>query len=867
MTTDLTRHRVVAHERVVATSTEALRETVVACVESSRQRVTLSRELLRVLREPPRRRGDTIASVECLRFEISTQVVALHSAFGRKSEADGTPCTMRGNWARLFAQMDEDRSGRLDYDEFRKAVAALGVEVAVSDLDALWAYVEADGSGEATIKEFQDATYLLMIDGWPVLDKQEKRALVFELNRLVETRHERKAFYDTEGAPTNDSAPEQRFNWFKMFNILDVDGSGRLGFEELESVIRAPYPCLCTPEEVLPLEQIKALWKAIDADSSGDVTVDEFMGFMRSYGPTLAEVAAMKRDAMLKKRAKERTRRFGTADEKQALGEARSPARRGFSPARARRWAAAPRKRAPSYLSSVTIQSARPAVLAAELAKRRAPVFCGAADPEGRVPLEALLRNGPCCVAKFSDVCVPPRLTEYDVAVWQHLGHLVLEFAATGKNEEGASYACLAADVSAAEVARACMRRADAAKLYRGLCESAVCDADGALALDARRGAAAAAGGAHRRRRGPPKANYYYRLGEIGGELWHDWIANTWWRVAPPLWHARHVEVALSSGGRAVLDCTTRAVVDYNGAPSLELRLRLVELLDGAAAEGVSQLSLADGPSVRTSANMVSVAGGVYARVHASLSAPLLAPWAAAAPAPPPPDDAAPAPAPPEAPAPVGAPPRAAAGAAAHAACLALVRALRIDVAPRRSAAPRPPAAPRSAAADPAAAHWTLSAALPDELEARAAALTAASLPLIVKTQARVRLRSAATLVRAMLAARAVVRSWCAGLLRDARALRWRRAALRAYRRHKAAAKIGHACRRLLKKRREAADFAVTGRRHHVDFALTAAAAGGGARLAAQGGVRLGRVGRRVVPGARPGRKDKVYLAKSKPTL
>ena len=76
--------------------------------------------------------------------------MALHSAFGRKSEADGTPCTMRGNWARLFAQMDEDRSGRLDYDEFRKAVAALGVEVAVSDLDALWAYVEADGSGEAT---------------------------------------------------------------------------------------------------------------------------------------------------------------------------------------------------------------------------------------------------------------------------------------------------------------------------------------------------------------------------------------------------------------------------------------------------------------------------------------------------------------------------------------------------------------------------------------------------------------------------------------------------------------------------------------------------------------------------------------------
>ena len=93
MTTDLTKHRVVAVERVVATSTAELRETV----------------------------------------------LGLHQAFGRKSEADGTPSTMRGNWARLFAQMDEDGSGRLDYDEFCTAVAALNVVVSPADLDALWA--------------------------------------------------------------------------------------------------------------------------------------------------------------------------------------------------------------------------------------------------------------------------------------------------------------------------------------------------------------------------------------------------------------------------------------------------------------------------------------------------------------------------------------------------------------------------------------------------------------------------------------------------------------------------------------------------------------------------------------------------------
>ena len=42
------------------------------CVESSRQRVTLSRELLRVLREPPPpSRHHRVDGVECLRFEIS----------------------------------------------------------------------------------------------------------------------------------------------------------------------------------------------------------------------------------------------------------------------------------------------------------------------------------------------------------------------------------------------------------------------------------------------------------------------------------------------------------------------------------------------------------------------------------------------------------------------------------------------------------------------------------------------------------------------------------------------------------------------------------------------------------------------------
>ena len=32
-------------------------------------------------------------------------------------------------------------------------------------------------------------------------------------------------------------------------------------------------------------DELKGLWRAIDEDSSGDVTVDEFMHFMKVHGP------------------------------------------------------------------------------------------------------------------------------------------------------------------------------------------------------------------------------------------------------------------------------------------------------------------------------------------------------------------------------------------------------------------------------------------------------------------------------------------------------------------------------------------------------------------------------------------------------
>ena len=173
---------------------------------------------------------------------------------------------MRKNWRLLFERLDIDGSGRLDYDEFAAAVRGILMVPATDDeLRGLWAYIDHDGSGQATIEEFQHACYLLLLEGWPSLEDGDLTRLCGALNDAAVRE------YRADGG-----------NWFKIFTFFDTDESGRLGFEELEGVARMRDPGLNLRDDDVDLDELRGLWKAIDKDSSGDVTVDEFMHFMRA---------------------------------------------------------------------------------------------------------------------------------------------------------------------------------------------------------------------------------------------------------------------------------------------------------------------------------------------------------------------------------------------------------------------------------------------------------------------------------------------------------------------------------------------------------------------------------------------------------
>ena len=173
---------------------------------------------------------------------------------------------MNKNWELLFKRLDTDKSGRLDYDEFERAVRS---ELRVTDttdqeLKALWTYVDHDKSGEVTINEFQHGCYLLVLEGWPLLSKDSLEKIVAIINGAA------KRWLHAS-------------SWVTVFRAIDQDENDRLGYDELERVVRAngTQGGLSLTTSDLTDNDLRGLWRALDRDVSGEVTIDEFMNFMR----------------------------------------------------------------------------------------------------------------------------------------------------------------------------------------------------------------------------------------------------------------------------------------------------------------------------------------------------------------------------------------------------------------------------------------------------------------------------------------------------------------------------------------------------------------------------------------------------------
>ncbi|KAH8096438.1 oxidoreductase [Aureococcus anophagefferens] len=216
---------------------------------------------------------DVAAAKDLDETELRGIALKIDRALAREFRRRGVHSSIAGNFKRMFKEIDVDGSNRITLKELDEAVRirlGLGEElISRGELLSLWKYVDEDRSGELTPDEFQSALYLFKISTWPDYSHVEhQRALSACLATM-------------NGAA--DKWHKAGGNWFKIFRRMDTDESGSMGFEEIEAVVRTSFPGLNLKPEELGDEAVRGLWKALDVDRSGLISVQEFMIFMRRH--------------------------------------------------------------------------------------------------------------------------------------------------------------------------------------------------------------------------------------------------------------------------------------------------------------------------------------------------------------------------------------------------------------------------------------------------------------------------------------------------------------------------------------------------------------------------------------------------------
>ena len=206
------------------------------------------------------------------------------------------------SWFNLFCAMDDDRTGRITYNELhayvRKRLELSADELPDDKLLAVWAALDEDDSGFLTSGEF--GRFMRLATRHPEktwkerhhesqagrgrLARQQTAILSGKAvsHALASLQPADPAMMQTISELINQKLtifpdPQTR-TWYMLFKHIDDDATGRISHHEFVGFVREELE-LDTAK--LPEQQLNRVWKALDDDDSGFITVAEFGPFMR----------------------------------------------------------------------------------------------------------------------------------------------------------------------------------------------------------------------------------------------------------------------------------------------------------------------------------------------------------------------------------------------------------------------------------------------------------------------------------------------------------------------------------------------------------------------------------------------------------
>jgi len=306
-----------AAERLAQLKARANREFTRA---ASLARIEEHRERKRLLAEEAKAEYDKLSGREMIARvafaeELSEEdVVSLSKKFN--DALKGRDPDLR-NFFTLFKSMDMDGSRRISFNELDVLVRhQLGLKekhLSQTQLLALWKKLDENASGFIDAGELSRFLRIGQSNELTPAQRARKKlqqARLAEKERLREESRKRLERNVADKSQTVEKATEEemaRFakifneklkgsditNFFALFKWMDMDASGKVKFDEFDSMVRK---ALKVAHSEVSNANLFSLWAAIDENQNGFISSGEFVHFMRSASAQIDESERLDRN-------------------------------------------------------------------------------------------------------------------------------------------------------------------------------------------------------------------------------------------------------------------------------------------------------------------------------------------------------------------------------------------------------------------------------------------------------------------------------------------------------------------------------------------------------------------------------------------
>ena len=255
---------------------------------------------------------NTILKTIGARLPLSTQQLEEQLAIASFAVSRIVGMTKRANMSieDLFRRIDEDGSGEIDLNEFRRTMLAMEVSFTDQEIEALMSQLDADGGGSLTLDEFVPK----------LMSFQERRAkdavtVLSKICQYLNTQREPAAVVfsrlDTDGGGSLDlgefhsalsslGIEISREAAVEVMDELDMDGGGDLELKELTAKLdeyRRGRRAFAAKVLAGVLEYTKRtntsvnhVFARVDTDGSGDLDIDELQQAIHNMGQVLTQM-------------------------------------------------------------------------------------------------------------------------------------------------------------------------------------------------------------------------------------------------------------------------------------------------------------------------------------------------------------------------------------------------------------------------------------------------------------------------------------------------------------------------------------------------------------------------------------------------